>query len=292
MRRGVLLRVAVAVGGIAPLAFGQAPPSGEAAAAGSERVVVTVDDARLTAGDVEKLLATMPLQTREYYAGPGRHLLPQYLVRLKLLSEQARQLRLEEQPEIRRAIEVATDSILAEAARKRIEQSIPAPEEALQQMYQARIKEFEEARLRRILIRTEESVLSQSSAPTRPPLSSAEARKKLEGLRQQILAGGDFAELARQHSDDAASAPLGGDIGFVNYRTVIPPIIQAADRLAPGEVSEIIPTAFGLELIQVVEKRARPLAEVRAQLEAALRQNKLEETLQELQSRHKISVDQ
>jgi parvulin-like peptidyl-prolyl isomerase len=161
----------------------------------------------------------------------------------------------------------------------------------VRQLYEARKAEFEEVRLRRILMRTESSVLSQTSVASRPPMSSAEARTKLAGLRQQILDGADFAELARAYSDDGASASSGGDLGFVSYRTLIPPIMQAANRLSPGEVSDVIPTAFGMELIQVVEKRARPLDEVRPQLEALLRQGKLDEKLQELQSQYKITVD-
>jgi hypothetical protein len=46
-----------------------------------------------------------------------------------------------------------------------------------------------------------------------------------------------------------------------------------------------------MELIQVVEKRSRPLEEVRPQLEAILRQGKLDAKLQELQGQHKITVD-
>ncbi|MBI2819938.1 MAG: peptidylprolyl isomerase [Acidobacteria bacterium] len=291
------LAVGWLVGAASPVPAQQPPAPGAASEAPvaepdpQQRVVVSVDEAKLTVADVENILQTLPLQSREYYSGPGRHLLPQYLVRMKVLSEEAQKQKLDQQPEIRNAIGIATESILADAARRQIAQKIAAPEDLVAQLYQARKKEFEEVRLRRILIRTEESILSQTSVANRPPLSSADARKKLEEFRRQILEGADFAELARANSDDGASAPSGGDLGFVNYLTLIPPIAQAADRLAAGDVSEVIPTAFGMELIQVVEKRIQPLEQVRSQLEATLRQGKLEEKLQELQNQHKIFVD-
>jgi parvulin-like peptidyl-prolyl isomerase len=253
--------------------------------------VITVNDERLTAADIEQLLNTLPAQSKEYYSGPGRHLFPQYVVRMKVLSQEARRQQIDRRPEVIQAIQIASESILADAARQELMEDIAAPEDMVRQLYEARKAEFEEVRLRRILMRTESSVLSQTSVASRPPMSSAEARTKLAGLRQQILDGADFAELARAYSDDGASASSGGDLGFVSYRTLIPPIMQAANRLSPGEVSDVIPTAFGMELIQVVEKRARPLDEVRPQLEALLRQGKLDEKLQELQSQYKITVD-
>jgi parvulin-like peptidyl-prolyl isomerase len=133
--------------------------------------------------------------------------------------------------------------------------------------------------------------LSESAAPTHPPLSSEEARKKLEGLRTQIQNGADFAEIVRANSDDP-NAASSGDTGFVRYQELIPPIAQAADSLAPGKVSDIIPTPYGLMLIQVVEKRTRPFEEVRPELETSVRQGNLEQRLHDLESQYKVTEDE
>jgi len=294
-----LLALGLSAGGaavsVAQTPSGPSPAAGAASGAAADpqqRVVITVNEESLTAADIDKILQSLPPQSREYYSGEGRHLLPQFLVRLKVLLAEARKGKLDQRPEVRDTIELATESILAAAERKQIEQSISAPPDLVAQLYESRKKQFEEVRLRRLLIRTEGSILSQSSVASRPALSPADARKKLEDLRRQILDGADFAELARANSDDPASAPAGGDMGFATYQSVIPPIAQAAAALAPGKVSEIIATPYGLELIQVVEKRTKPLEEVRPELEAQLRQGKLEEKMQELQSQYKISIDQ
>jgi hypothetical protein len=193
---------------------------------------------------------------------------------------------------VQRAIALATESILADAARKQLEQSIAIPQAQLLEAYQKRGAEFEQSHIRRLVIRTENSLLSASSAPTRPPLAPQEARKKIEELRQQIVDGSSFAELARAHSDDGSSAQNGGDMGFIRRMDVIPPIAQAAFSLAPGQVSEVIPTPYGLELIQVVERRVAPLEEVKGSLEASLRQAQVEASLQQLQEQYKIFVDE
>jgi len=272
----------------------QAPAGDKAAPApdASQHVVLSVGDTKLTAADVEKILESLPPDSRQYYATRGRNLLPQYLVRMKVLAEEARKQKLDELPEVRQAIEIAIEGILADVERERVEQSVAAPADLVAQLYQTRKKDLEEVHLRRLLIRTESSILSTGSAASKPPLSSEAARKKLEEIRQQILGGADFAEVARANSDDPESVSKGGDLGFVGYRAVIPPVAQAALKLSAGQVSDIIATPFGMELYQVVEKRTKPLDEVRPQLEAIIRQGNVEERMQELQSHYKISVDQ
>jgi parvulin-like peptidyl-prolyl isomerase len=257
-----------------------------------QRVVISVDDEKMTSADVERFVQSLPPQFRAYYGGPAKHLLPQYLVQLKILAAQARKEKLEDQPEVKESIEIARNSILADAAKRRLEQSIPVSEAQLKEEYEKQKASLTEVRIRRLLIRTSEAAVPPAAAPSRPPLPEAEARKKLEDLRKQILAGEDFAELARANSEDLATAGSGGDMGYVNRQTVVPPIANAAYALSPGQVSEIFGTPYGLELIKLEDKRVKPLAEVRPQLEAQIRQGQLQEMLQKLVSQHQVSVDQ
>ena len=256
-----------------------------------QRVVITVDDQKMTAEDVEKFIQSLPPQFRTYYGGPGKQLLPQYLVQMKVLDGEARKEKLEDEPEVKEAIEIARNSILADAAKRRLEQSIPVSEAQLKEEYDRQMVNLEEVRIRRLLIRTSNSSVTPPAAPSRPGLPEAEARKKLEELRKQILAGADFAELARANSEDLATAGAGGDMGYVNRQTVLPPIANAAYALSPGQVSEIFGTPYGLELIKLEDKRVKPLAEIRPQLEAQIRQGQLQEMLQKLVAQHQVSVD-
>ncbi|GAB2951056.1 peptidylprolyl isomerase [Hymenobacter coalescens] len=78
---------------------------------------------------------------------------------------------------------------------------------------------------------------------------------KMNDLRAQILAGADFAELARQNSEDPVSAKDGGNLGFFKRKELVPEYEAAALRLQPGGLSPIVKSQFGYHLIQLIEKK-------------------------------------
>src|SRR3990172_549865 len=85
----------------AHLAWSQAPaatPAGKQPNAEAQ-VVISVGEEKMTAADVEKFLQALPPQYRAYYGGPGKQLLPQYLVQMKILAAEARKQNVQEQPE-------------------------------------------------------------------------------------------------------------------------------------------------------------------------------------------------
>ncbi|WP_233555630.1 peptidylprolyl isomerase [Pontibacter oryzae] len=84
-----------------------------------------------------------------------------------------------------------------------------------------------------------------------------EARQKLEKLRERILAGEDFATLARQYSQDPGSAQAGGELGFFKKKELVPEYEAAALRLEPGGISNVIESQFGFHLIQLIERRGQ-----------------------------------
>jgi len=164
-RSGAMAAVLLALF-LPPRMFAQQAASGPAT---PDQVVLSVNGEQLTVADVESILQSLPPQSRDYYQNQARHLLPQFLVRMKMLAAEARKAGLDERPDLRHAIAFAAESILADAARRQIAEGLSTPPDLVAQLYQARMKEFEEVRLRRILIRTESSLLSQSSVPDRPP---------------------------------------------------------------------------------------------------------------------------
>jgi len=82
--------------------------------------------------------------------------------------------------------------------------------------------------------------------------SEVDAVAKSEALRERIMAGEDFAELARENSDDPGSASDGGDLGMAGRNTFVPAFERALFGLsAVGEVSEPVVTQFGVHLIRL-----------------------------------------
>lgn len=254
-------------------------------------MVISVGEEKITASDLDQIIQALPPQYRAYYNGPGKQLLPQYIVQMKVLAAEAAKHNLAEQPEVREALSLASQSILADAERKRIIASIPVSDQELQDLYEKRKAEFEQVRVAHILLRTDKSVLPPAAPPPRPPLPEAEARKKLEDLRKQLQEGADFADLARSYSEDLSTAGVGGDMGYVTPQTAVPPILNAAKALSPGQVSEIVSTPYGLEIIKVEEKGTKSLAEVKPELLAQIQQGKAQEMVEKLKEQYHVVVD-
>lgn len=126
-------------------------------------------------------------------------------------------------------------------------------------------------------------------------VSEDDAFQRLNGLKRRLELGGeDFAELARQHSDDA-SAAKGGDLGWLSPGETVPEFERAMDALQAGQVSDPIRSPFGVHLIKVLERRDEDLSEERQRVMArqAIRLRKADAAYQDWvrQQRDKAYVE-
>lgn len=126
--------------------------------------------------------------------------------------------------------------------------------------------QLEQTRARHILIRTSEV------------LTDSDAEARLLALRERIVYGESFEELAKVHSDDLSGA-RGGDLGWIYPGDTVPEFERAMDALMPGEISPPVRSPFGWHLIQVVERRIQDVSDERMRNAArnALRERKAEE---------------
>lgn len=97
------------------------------------------------------------------------------------------------------------------------------------------------------------------------PAQRDSVRVRLEGIREQILAGASFEVLARQYSQDPGSGAAGGDLGFFRRGDMVLPFEEAALALEPGQVSEVVESPMGLHLIRLEERRIQGFALVAPQ---------------------------
>ncbi len=79
----------------------------------------------------------------------------------------------------------------------------------------------------------------------------AETREQLAALKERLVAGESFEDLARENSDDPGSAAGGGTLGFIERGMMVPEFEAAAFALSPGEVSDPVRTSFGWHLVKV-----------------------------------------
>jgi peptidyl-prolyl cis-trans isomerase SurA len=85
------------------------------------------------------------------------------------------------------------------------------------------------------------------------------ARRKLEGIRKDILGGADFSLQAILYSEDPGSASDGGNLGIIERGELVPEFEAVAYKLEEHKMSEIVETPFGFHLIMVDEKRGNKL---------------------------------
>ena len=141
-------------------------------------------------------------------------------------------------------------------------------------------------KVRHILIKTNELV------------DDAEAQKRLLALYERIMAGDDFATLARGHSDDKGSAVNGGSLDWVVPGALVPPFEQAMNKLAINEISRPVQTQFGWHIIQVLGRESQDDSEQfkKDRVREEIRKRKIEEEtelwLRRLRDEAFVEIDQ
>ncbi len=112
--------------------------------------------------------------------------------------------------------------------------------------------------------------------------AKAKAEKLLAQLRQTP---GDFAKLAKEHSDDPGSAEKGGDLDYFSHGMMVPPFEAAAYKLKQGEISDLVQSDFGFHIIQLTDVKAgsvKPLDEVKSEIAAEIRKQQFAKKYSEL----------
>ena len=83
----------------------------------------------------------------------------------------------------------------------------------------------------------------------------SKTKAELMDIRQQILAGANFGEMARKYSDDPSVVSNGGDMGWSGRGRMVPEYEAMAFKLKPGEISMPFKSQFGIHIMQLIERR-------------------------------------
>ncbi len=111
------------------------------------------------------------------------------------------------------------------------------------------LTEIVQSKVRHILISAESEV------------ARSQASKKLFNIRQRIIGGEDFDQLARIFSDDSVSAAAGGSLGWVSPGEMVRPFEDAFEKLPLGEISQPVATQFGVHIMVVEDRRKKNVTE-------------------------------
>ncbi len=111
--------------------------------------------------------------------------------------------------------------------------------------------------------------------------SEEAARRRILDIRRRIELGTNFAQMARDFSQDPGSAQRGGELDWAYPGDLVPEFERAMFQLQPGQLSEPVRSVFGMHLIQLLERKREPLTEQRLRTAArmVLRDQKLAEAV-------------
>ena len=95
----------------------------------------------------------------------------------------------------------------------------------------------------------------EGTARSRSDRSKAATMALMEQIKTRLSGGESFADLATEFTDDPSGKSSGGDLGWFGWGKMVGPFQEAAFKLNPGEVSDVVETSFGLHIIKLEAKR-------------------------------------
>ncbi len=131
---------------------------------------------------------------------------------------------------------------------------------------------IQQAKVRHILIKPSEI------------LDDEAARQKLNDIRDRIIAGeADFAEMAKEYSEDIGSMLAGGDLGWSLPGKFVPVFEETINKTPIGEISKPFRSQFGWHILEVEERREKDMTETVIQNQAAnlIRKQRFDSELQD-----------
>lgn len=223
--------------------------------------VIEAAGSAMTKGEFEQLL-----QSDSRYKGRdgdpvARRGLAEGFGRAFALEAEAKRRQLDKLPYVQLQIRHATQQLLANQLLLTLRKDYLNDEAKLQAHYEANKTQFEQPRVRHILVRAKGAEVALRVGQRE--LSVDAARTRAVALRTKLVGGADFAALAKAESDDLGSRDKGGDVGAVLRGTTGANFEAAAFSLPVGKLSDVIQTANGFHILRVEDRQAAPLVSLK-----------------------------
>jgi peptidyl-prolyl cis-trans isomerase C len=230
-------RLLAAIAILAPALLAM-PLNGAAAEDQSTKVVATVNGKAITEADMRFAEGELGSELGNLAPEVKRRALAEYLIDNMLFADAAEAAKLDAAPEFEEQMRYLRRRLLREQYFEKTLRSTVSEDEA-KKIYNARIGEMkpeDEVAARHILVDSEE---------------------KAKELRAKIVAGADFAEVAKENSQDTGSKDQGGLLGYFVKGQMVPEFEKAAFSMLKGQVSDPIKTNFGWHIIKVEDRRRK-----------------------------------
>lgn len=282
MKRNLL-----SIGLIALCAFVAVADDKKPAATSGDPVVLRIGENEVRKSEFEAALASLPADYQMYVAQQGKRAFADDYVRMRVLALDAVKSKLDKDPKVAAQLVLVRENTLAAAMLQRIEEGLVPTDAQVTGLYESKKGSLETVDARHILI----AFKGSPAAKPETELTEDQAKAKAESIKAKIVAGADFAELAKTDSDDTFSGKEGGSLGSFGRGQMVPEFEQAAFSNEVGKVGEVVRTQFGYHVIEVTRRGAPPIDEVREQLTEEVRTNLVQEKVTALTGTAKVTFD-
>jgi peptidyl-prolyl cis-trans isomerase C len=269
-----------------------AAPAPATASADADPVIISGNGMEIRKSEFEGAVKTLPPQYQQFAMGPGKKQFAEDYMRMRMLAAQGAKDGVQNDPDVQRQLDLMRANLLATAELKRIEDNVTVTDADIKAYYDANKKDYEQVHARHILIAPKGSPAAQPAKDGKPELTDAEAKAKAEEIRTKLVAGGDFAMLAKSESSDVGSGESGGDLGSFGHGQMVPEFEAAAFAAKPGEITPVVKTQFGYHIIKVESHDVTPLESVKPAIEKTLKQKKMQEMLEAMKSGANAKYDE
>lgn len=276
----------MSVGLIALCAFGMIAEEKQPAAA-ADPVVLRVGGSEVRQSEFEAALASLPSEYQMYVAQQGKRAFADDYVRMRVLAQDAVTSKLDKEPAVAAQLVLVRENALAAAMLQRIEAGTTPTDEQISARYEAKKGSLETVDARHILV----AFAGSPAAKPENAITEEQAKVKAESIKAKIVAGADFAELARTESDDTFSGKEGGSLGPFGRGQMVPEFEQAAFSFEVGKVGDVVRTQFGFHVIEVTRRGAPPIEEIRDQLTEEVRGELVQQKVADLTGKVKVTLD-
>jgi parvulin-like peptidyl-prolyl isomerase len=257
------------------------------------KVVLTIGTEKVTDKQFDAFVDALPDQIKAQAKGPMKRQVAEQLVRVRLLADEAKKRGLDKDPSFQAKAAFQYENMLAGALFADMQTAIKSDDAALKKYYDEHKQEIEFVQARHILVKYKGSPVPNREG--QKDLTEEEALAKATELRKKILAGEDFAKLAKAESDDVGSGAVGGDLGNFKHGQMVPAFEAAAFAAKVNEVTEPVKTQFGYHIIRLDEVQAgktKSFESVRPELEAELKRNAAADKFGEIQEQIQSRLEQ
>ncbi len=265
---------------VAPAPAPEVPP---------DRVVITVGDRKVTAAEFEAMIAAMPAQYQTAARGPGRKQFVDGVVRMFALAEEGKRRKIDQETIFKTKVAFDSANILATLTAEQITKDLKPSEADIKQYYDEHKSDMERVHARHVLIRMQGSPVVLK--PGQKDLTDAEALAKAQEIHKRLMAGEDFATVARAESDDGGAATDAGDLGTFGHGQMVPAFEDAAFALKAGEISEPVKTQFGYHIIRCEGKEAKTFAQAKDDIEKKLQPEMAQKALKAVEANKGVKLD-